>query len=286
MERGAARQKPLQVHEAGDDAEWRRCHWNTQKFLEPLRWIGKPISPIFFVFGVFTCLFRVDWLHAVDKGVGQDFLGNLFALFVQVLPGATKKERTQVLWKHIQAYYKEYHIKEQMSDFDYSKIQSEKKVPPTLKTHAAAHTRALINFGHLEAQELLSDDVPHHLAAKTAARALRQCYQCLSKTCGPFRDQVFRESSKTFALYYHALFMYYGGNVKWRVMPKMHLFLELCNEGSEPNLFWCYRDEDFGGSVAKSSKMRGMWKKLTSFCGHGLDMFFMKNDPPRLIVSC
>ena len=66
-------------------------------------------------------------------------------------------------------------------------------------------------------------------------------------------------------------------------MPKMHLFLELCSSRTEPQKFWNYRDEDFGGSVAKQSKMKGSWRKLGSFATHGLDMFEMKNHAPRIL---
>ena len=37
---------------------------------------------------------------------------------------------------------------------------------------------------------------------------------------------------------------------------------EFWSEGTEPQKFWWYRDEDFGGSVARQSKMKAMWRKL------------------------
>ena len=43
----------------------------------------------------------------------------------------------------------------------------------------------------------------------------------------------------------------------WRVKPKLHMFLELCSEGSHPAKFWNYRDEDWGGSVARMARGRG-----------------------------
>ena len=63
----------------------------------------------------------------------------------------------------------------------------------------------------------------------------------------------------------------------------MHLFLELCSSRTEPQKFWNCRDEDFGGSVAKQSRMKGMWKKLNAFAAHGLDMYKMKNSAPRIV---
>ena len=61
------------------------------------------------------------------------------------------------------------------------------------------------------------------------------------------------------------------------------IVMELCSGSTEPAKFWTYRDEDFGGSIAKQSKMRGMWKRLGAFAAHGLDMFKMKNLAPRIM---
>ena len=114
---------------------------------------------------------------------------------------------------------------------------------------------------------------------------MNNCYQALASTSSPCSHAALLNSSKLFALQYHALFVTVGDGVTWRVMPKMHLFLELCAEGTEPQKFWCYRDEDFGGSVSKQSKMKGMWKKLVSYSKHALDMFQMKNPVPRIVSA-
>ena len=64
------------VHEAADDATWKHQRWTTEDFLAFLVTVGKELSPLLSVFGVFNTLFKVDWLHAVDQGVGAGFLGN------------------------------------------------------------------------------------------------------------------------------------------------------------------------------------------------------------------
>ena len=251
------------VHEAAEDADWRHNRYNTQQFLEFLLSHGRAVSPIFSVFGVFSYLFRIDWLHAVDQGVGADFLGNLFALLVSILPGRNREIRTNVLWQEMQAYYDAHGVEDTLGSFNYKNIKGSKRatIPPKLRSHAAG-CRALIRFGHLMAEKYLSDAKPIEYAAKNAAFHLWQCYQSLSHTGSMYRKDVFEASSKAFALQYHALFLAVGDGVSWRVMPKMHLFLELCCEDTEPNLLWCYRDEDFGGSVAKQAEMRGMWKNF------------------------
>jgi hypothetical protein len=270
----------LKVHEVADDSDWRRQRYTTHDFLAFLLSHGKGVSPIFSVYGVFTYLFRIDWLHAVDLGVGADFLGNLFSLLEKKMPGRSKTVRSQHIWLECVEYYETHGVQDTVKSLDYQ--PSKATVPPKLRCNAAG-CRALIRFGHEMAQKYLSDGDPIEQGAKLAAMHLWQCYQSLSQTGAMYKKEVFDQSSKAFALQYHALFLAVGDGVSWRVKPKMHLFLELCCEDTEPNLFWCYRDEDFGGSVAKQCKMRGSWKKLSAFSLHGLHMFCMKNDPPRLV---
>ena len=69
----------------------------------------------------------------------------------------------------------------------------------------------------------------------------------------------------------------------WRVKPKLHLCVELAMTHAAPSACWCYRDEDFGGPVARQCKMRGRWKNLTAYNGHAFDFFFMKNPIPRIV---
>ena len=272
------------VHEAGDDATWKHQRWTTEDFLAFLVNVGKELSPLFTVFGVFNTLFKVDWLHAVDQGVGADFLGNLFAMLLAKMTGSNKHERVDDLWKHMQKYYDANGIQDRMPVFDVNSIGGKKNSPPKLRSSAAC-CRALIPFGREMAERYLSDACPLEHAAKVASKHLHLCYESLSCRNELFRHEVLQSSSTAFALQYDACFRLAGDGIAWRVKPKMHLFLELCHQETEPNLFWCYRDEDFGGTVAKSAKMKGMWKKLSSFSGHSLDMFAMKNDAPRLLLD-
>ena len=44
----------------------------------------------------------------------------------------------------------------------------------------------------------------------------------------------------------------------WRTKPKLHRMQELCGPTDDtPNLYWCYRDEDFGGTLASLAISRG-----------------------------
>lgn len=244
---------------------------------------GKMPSPIFACFGIFNHLFKCDWLHCADHGITADFLGNLFAYLVKMkMPGSNEHVKSLALGEHIVAYYDENGVEDRLKEFLPKTSKSDKSSrPPRLKGNAAS-TRALVPFGHLMADRFLDDQVPVEAAMKSAARHLANCYDSLRHTNLAFCHDALYNSSKHFALQYAALHKFFGSRVSWRPMPKMHVFLELCSQFTEPAKFWNYRDEDFGGTVAKQCKMKGSWKKLKAFAKHGLDMFKMKNLSPRL----
>ena len=68
-----------------------------------------------------------------------------------------------------------------------------------------------------------------------------------------------KEHSTKFALLYVGLHENMNPtNAKlWRLKPKLHQFLHLCSEGGIPSKTWTYRDEEFGGSVARLARRRG-----------------------------
>ncbi len=274
----------IQVCEAADDADWRRERLTTQEFLEREWRRGKRVCPLFAVFGIFNTLFKVDWLHCADLGVGADFLGNLFDYLVQhSMPGNNKDARCRALGEHVTAYYTATNVEGQLKEFLPKTCASEKKKRPPKLKGSAATTRALIRFGDQMARQFLSDADPIEQAIKTAAHHLLNCYNSLHLRNQPFSHSALYNSSKVFAIQYGALWAAHGSGVSWRPKPKMHLFLELCSSATEPQKFWNYRDEDFGGSVARQNKMRGRWKKISAYCKHGLDMFKMKNRAPRIV---
>ena len=210
-------------------------------------------------------------------------MGNLFLALEAKMPGSNQGQRCKELWRHMQMFYKAFNVKDCLKHLTTKNYHGTATEPPKLKGGSAACTRALIRFGKIMAKRFLVDTDPREAAMKSAAWHLWQCYNSLGKVGALYRKEVFEESSRLFAQQYYALFLAVGNGVAWRVKPKMHLFLELCSEDTQPNLFWTYRDEDFAGTVARQCKMRGSWKKLSSFSGHALNMYCMKNKPPRLV---
>ena len=210
-------------------------------------------------------------------------MGNLFEHMVQhKIVGRTLSDRVDVLAAWAFSYYEKHRTEDRLKLFVRASWFESATKPPTLRGNAAS-VRALVGFGAQIATEYMSDDVPIENAIKTAATNLHNCYNALHGPNELFGKDALYQSSKAFAQQYKSLFLAHGADVMWRPMPKMHMFLELCSQRTEPSKFWCYRDEDFGGSVARQSRMKGSWRKVSAFGKHALDLFKMKNDAPRIV---
>ena len=268
------------MREVGPDAGWRNrrlSHWD---LIHRIRRNNVEVSPLFSSPFLKGSCFKIDWLHAVDQGVGADFLGNFFYYVVrELLEGATLTERCSSLWMKIQAYYRRHEVQDRLQLLRFSMLRKE-KASPKLRA-SAAEARALIPFALELANEVLDDANPFHAAMKSAAYHLLQCYKSLSKE-SIFWEDVLRTSSRKFAAQYIALEMATDKPKTWVVKPKMHVFLELCSSGSQPSLFWTYRDEDFGGACARWSRRRGGLLKPWPCSSGLLDRFRMRHPVPRI----
>ena len=265
--------------DVGLDAHWRDTGLTFNEFMHRVLSSGKTISPLMSVPGVSLAIFRVDWLHAVDQGVAADFLGNALKVVVSVMPGASRSVRVQALWVEMQMYYDRYEITDRLPTLVWEAIQGKKK-SPKLRCSAAC-CRALVRFGWEICRDRLDARDPVHEAVRTAAYHLWMCYQSLSTEC-LFPDELLSEHGRLFALQLVAL-----GTVSddrdWKVKPKLHLFMHLISEGSRPTRCWTYRDEDYGGTIARLSRMRGRWLHLSAFSSHVLDLWRVKNPVPRIV---
>ena len=139
-------------------------------------------------------------------------------------------------------------------------------------------------FASKTARRILStaDAIEH--AAILAIESLHECYKALSHESIFYKDILRTEATK-FAINYTALDNAFDDPKIWKTKPKIHIFVELCSEGSRPSTFWTYRDEDFGGSVARSSRRKGGMLKVRSYSSAMLTRFRIRNPMIRMIAS-
>lgn len=270
-----------QVRDVDSTATWRRArrtHWD---LLAAIVKSGCELSPLLTAVPfVDASIFRVDWLHCADLGISADFLGNVFCLFMTKLEGRSLKEKCRALWQKLQTWYKDTKCQEQLQHLVVTMIRLPSK-PPKLRC-SAAQCRALIPFAAKLCVELLDANVPVEAAAMSAMENLHQCYKALSSRT-IFHADLLRECSLRFAAQYVALEAAADDSFSWRIKPKLHLFLELCGEGSKPATFWSYRDEDFGGSVSRFSRRRGGLLSVKGFSTNLLQRFKMAQPVLRMV---
>lgn len=249
------RATPATIKETGLDASWRLPenrldHW---KLMHRMLSQGLTLSPLFSAPGFKSSCFQLDWLHCADLGITADLLGQLFWLLLDKLPGHDREARCQQLYLRMVAWYKANKTDSRLDNLTVSMLKKEASRSPKLRAKAA-EARALVPFAHETALELLSADHPLESTAIQCITHLAQCYRCLSVPL--FNPAVLEEHSRKLCLLWVALEEYTADD-SWRIKPKLHLFQELCESGSCPSTCWTYRDEDFGGTLARLSRRRG-----------------------------
>ncbi len=245
---------PATMRETGLEAAWRQNRLSHQACLQRIRDKGETVSPLFSCPGLRTTHFKADWLHTADIGCAADTLGNAFLGVLPKLPGPNQRAQVASLFGEMQQFYRR---ERTHSRFDALTLEMlcQRGKSPKLRGKAA-ECRLLVPFAKELSERFLSRHDPHEEAVRSVAAELNECYTCLTN----FNKEHLAASSRRFAALYIALEARAQGR-RWRVRPKLHLFLELCSfvaaEHGSPRNYWTYRDEDFGGQMSKMARRRG-----------------------------
>ena len=229
-----------------------------------------------------TGIFRMDWLHVADLGITADFVGNFFHAVLDFFPGSNKKDRCASIFQQIMEYYVENDIGDRFDCLLPTFFEPDSGGPYMLRG-SAAKIRALVPFVWRLAQEILDINDPMQAALRQAAFHLDQVYQALSADhsdpCAAMREHGIK-----FAVQYVGLHDYLNAadDRAWRIKPKLHLFLHITSDNSLPRLTWTYRDEDFGGSVARMARRRGHVLRCSSTSMVCLSKFKIANPVIRM----
>ena len=147
--------------------------------------------------------------------------------------------------------------------------ESKPRAVPTLPTSSASSSRRLTREEAAKALGLTSE-VSCGLEAASASPA--------SVHGSSSEDESFK-----FRTLLRALETFHsgaGGN-KWRLKPKMHLMEEICEKQTDcPIDHATYRDEDWGGAMARWAKRRGGYNSVASTSRNALTKFCANNRLP------
>ena len=192
-------------------------------------------------------------MQGSDLGVAPDFLGNVFWHVLPLMHGRNQAQRISSLFEKIQQYYKDEGVQSQLPTLTKEMIWKQHAAGPKLRAKAS-ESKALVKFARGLCNECL-DDSPLNLAVKTCANLLAECYDCLREDS--FEQPKLGNAARKFNLQYVALSRITADSL-FRFKPKHHVWQHLCEETKScPTLFWTYRDEDFGGTLASLTRQRG-----------------------------
>ena len=171
------------------------------------------------------------------------------------------------VWRDICIRYERTGVNDKLLRLKFTMLQAQGAPVPKLKFSAAC-CRALVQFGKYAAEKFLGAGDRCTLM-KRGASVLLEVYACL-RTGGLQLEERLTEFAEICVEL---------ENMKpkvWRVKPKLHPCMELAMTHAAPSASWCYKDEDFGGKIARLSKGRagiqgpGAESKviLERFCGN------------------
>lgn len=197
------------------------------------------------------------------------------------LPGSTQQKQCQALMRHLTTYYAQNpSVPGKYSNLTVSMLKN--KSDHKLRGRGG-EVRGVISFVKQMSLLLLDPAIPFEATILEASKELESCYNCLSAAT-PRADLP--EHARKFAVLNAALqneCTEVRGDFKlFRCKPKLHLLLELAEFSLDrPSDHWCYRDEDFGGSVSNISRRRGGANEVYATGSRVLQKFCSNFKVPR-----
>ena len=190
------------------------------------------LSPVWSIPFMTTEALRKDWLHVSDQDVTPVFLGGLFAVVLgDKEVGRNQEERCPWLWQEIQQFYNDNGVVDKFNNLVKTMIIPKKG--SIQLTGSGAEVRALVPYGLQLVNSWGPDGMtPERFAARSCMRELSACYSSLStdastNAAGSLLDHALAFQANLQGL--HRL-----SPRTWQLRPKLHMFLELAAEGSNP----------------------------------------------------
>ena len=255
-------------------------HWS---FLQRQKYeYGKPVSTLLAAPTLRLHQFKPDWLHTMDQGCTADFLGNFFLwILLPKMHGRNQTERIRSLFVLIEEYYSQHPVQQRYNTLTVKMLQKKPTSAPKLRGRAS-EVKGLVLFGKIMAEKYCRDDDLVEHSVKMAAHHLNNLYTIVWNRTSFSPAAMHTESFKLRALL-RALDAHHPQKNMWRLNPKMHLMEEMCEKAQDNPLDSAtYRDEDWGGAVARWAKRRAGKNTVASTAHNVLTKFCANNKLPDL----
>ena len=276
---------PQDFKDCSSSAEWKRCRRTPVQWHAELARAGKSCS-LWSVPGVSSEIVMVDWLHSADLGVTADISGNILLELVDASSIAGDRQvRMKGLWSEIQAEYDRQGVSKDQR-FPVLRVNHflTPKKSPKLKGKAA-HIRYFVPVLNSVVQRLVQGHDHHSTAVRNCMDNLARCYTCLDPRL--FDSSKLATAATKMGVLYVALEeeqLRAGVRKRWKVKPKLHLFMELCHflclerQRGNPRNFWTYCDETHGHTMRETAVSRGGRNSSSSSAYRMLNMFVSHHD--------
>ena len=271
--------------ESGLDSSWlkdseRLGHYQC---LQRIMDSGGSLSPIWKVPFITTESLRIDWLHVADQGITPVFLGGLFHMVLSDKAyGRSEEVRCLWSWQEVQTFYKETGVVDRLHNLVKTMVKPKKGSIEL--TGSGAQIRALVPFGLQLVNTWSEEDLTlEKLAARCCMKELSICYSFLSSAEGRGHlEGTLLEHALAFQSNLQGL--HRMSPKRWQMRPKLHMFLELAAEGSNPAASWNYREESFGGSVSRQAHRKGGQSSPLAMSRSTLTKFCAKESVPKVMA--
>ena len=213
-----------------------------------------------------------------------DFLGNfLLWTLLPKMAGCNQGEKIRSLFVLIEACYAENPVQQKYNNLAIKMLQKKKSTPPKLRGRAS-EVKCLVPFAKQASEAFCNSNDPVEDTVKVAAAHSNNLYQIVFAK-EQFNAQAMKEESfkvRTLLRPLEAFHSGAGGN-KWRPKPKLHLMGEICEKQTDcPIDHATYRDEDWGGAMARWAKRRAGYNSVASTSRNALTKFCANNRLPAL----
>ena len=241
---------PDKIHKVSSNSLWRQAH-NRKDHWAAVAALDRA-TPLFGVPFFGMSIICLGWLHIMDIGVSLHWLGSVFVLLSQKLPGNNVDQRCKALHVSMKNYNKEHAIDSQMPLLKASMLYKDKKkssssTSPKLGAKAG-EAKGLILFSLLQCTALVNNSASFEAAVIQCAQHFN-CQQV-------FEPSALNREALKFAALYVTLnqISVQQGRQLFKVTPKLHLFLEMTFHPS-PSAGWTHRDEDWGRQMIHTTRI-------------------------------
>ena len=247
--------------DASPGAKWHKHRHTEGRFAALIRENCQQMSPLFSIPGFTMMNICIDMLHAVDLGIAQEIVGNVFfEALGSFAPGKNRKLQLDELVVRMKDHYSRMRTRNRMTHLTMDMVRRDGKAP-RLRAKGA-ETKHIVPFAlEIATAQYAANEDDHAMNVLQCVSGLLDFY--MASGLRPYPWKLAQDACRTVSTAYVKLHAEADANdvLAWRIKPKLHIFMELglyqTSELGDPESYWAYADEDHMGTVHQLTASRG-----------------------------